>query len=166
LNGRKARGRKPTFQFYEEHLADDVFTVYRVYHLNELLYVGHSLHFLQRLATYKLRQTWWRDITHVTLNHFTSEYDARNAERLAIRTERPKYNIQGKPTGRLMEALLRASDKSSMHTSHARPYTGPGPRSASTAPSSTNGRGSSSDDDNPHNPGPGMIKRPTGRVKV
>lgn len=57
-----------------------------------LLYVGISLSAIRRLCEH--RQSPWTDnIANVTVEKFNSLEAAREAERAAIRTEKPRHNI-------------------------------------------------------------------------
>lgn len=146
-SGRRARGRPPIAQYYEERLPNDEASLYRVYHHTELLYVGISLSFLQRLATHS-RRPWWREVTHITTTHFSSRLEADIAERIAIRNEQPKYNIVGK-TGKLLTADVVAYARQRANRNISDRY-----RSA-TAPPQTLAPAT-----------PGRIRRPTGRIPV
>ena len=60
----------------------------------ELLYVGVSLSAISRLISHK-RSAWAKEITRVEIENCGSREEAEKRERLAIRTEKPKYNVSG-----------------------------------------------------------------------
>jgi predicted GIY-YIG superfamily endonuclease len=73
-------------------------TLYRLFDQGgELLYVGISGRWVRRLASHAARQGWWDDVASVTRQPFPSRSEALEAEATAIRQERPRYNVQGKP---------------------------------------------------------------------
>ena len=63
---------------------------------NNLLYVGISLNALNRLYQHGGHSDWFDDIKIVKIEHFESRREAVNAERKAIKNEKPLYNIQHK----------------------------------------------------------------------
>jgi hypothetical protein len=60
-----------------------------------LLYVGISYNALTRLNQHKRTALWFKDIVNVTIEQFETRKEVEEAELIAIRTEKPKYNIQG-----------------------------------------------------------------------
>jgi hypothetical protein len=63
---------------------------------DELLYIGISLSALQRLTGHRRHgSSWLTQITRVQIEYFPTEKEARQAETLAIRSERPLYNKAG-----------------------------------------------------------------------
>jgi excinuclease UvrABC nuclease subunit len=60
-----------------------------------LLYVGVSLSVIHRLAGHRSRSRWFRQIARITVEWFANRGEALEAERLAIREEKPLYNIMG-----------------------------------------------------------------------
>jgi excinuclease UvrABC nuclease subunit len=60
--------------------------------MGELLYVGISVNVFQRTAVHALN-TWFRDVTQITIEHFSSVEEAKKAEELAIKIEKPKLNV-------------------------------------------------------------------------
>lgn len=58
-----------------------------------LLYVGISLNALLRLAQHQAASAWFLEITRVEIELFADRSAALEAEKRAIRDERPKYNI-------------------------------------------------------------------------
>ena len=57
-----------------------------------LLYVGISVSTPARLAQHRDSSEWFSRIDKITICHFETVADARNAEREAIATERPMFN--------------------------------------------------------------------------
>lgn len=66
--------------------------LYRLFHEDELLYVGITLNIDQRLAAHRTQKTWWNDVTRVGLEMHDSRESADHAETVAIQTENPRYN--------------------------------------------------------------------------
>lgn len=66
-----------------------------------LLYVGQSCWPGVRMGVHQNRSPWFREVSSITVEHFPSEQEARDAEVRAIRRERPRYNVQRFP--RLVE---------------------------------------------------------------
>jgi predicted GIY-YIG superfamily endonuclease len=62
-----------------------------------LLYVGVSLSALARLGQHQANAHWFGCIANVTIQWFETRSEAMEAELAAIRSERPKYNIAGRP---------------------------------------------------------------------
>ena len=76
-----------------------------------LLWVGQSLNAIKRLQQH-IGSHWFREIVRVEITHFASREEARGAERQALATENPKYNIELEPippevTARRMAGILR-----------------------------------------------------------
>lgn len=72
------------------------FIVYRIFAPNaQLLYVGrtHLQQFPDRIR-YHRGAHWGGDIARVTLDFLPDREASKDAERLAIRTEKPRYNYQ------------------------------------------------------------------------
>ena len=68
-----------------------------------LLYVGISLNAVARLSSHR-RSGWFYQIRIVKVEHFASRQGALRAEDIAIKNEKPKYNIAGNA-----EAISRMS---------------------------------------------------------
>ena len=64
----------------------------------KLLYVGISLSAFARLSQHKDHSQWFEQIKTVTLESFDTREEAMAAERKAIRTENPQFNIAMKKT--------------------------------------------------------------------
>ena len=58
----------------------------------ELLYVGISGNVGRRLAQHDRTKDWAGRISHVAVEHHVTRSSAQAAERLAIRTEQPRFN--------------------------------------------------------------------------
>jgi len=65
---------------------------------NNLLYVGISLSTFNRLSQHKDHSGWFYGITNVTIEHFPTREEALAAERKAIKSENPKFNIASRKT--------------------------------------------------------------------
>ena len=72
----------------------------------ELLYVGMSISSLFRLAGHK-RSSWFPQIRKITIEHYSSKQAARIEEIVAIRTENPRYNIDGVKAKHRLSPFLR-----------------------------------------------------------
>lgn len=69
-------------------------TLYRFHdHDDVLLYVGISIAPWNRWRAHRRLKPWWHEVAHITLERYHRD-DLRTAEKLAIRTELPRYNIQ------------------------------------------------------------------------
>lgn len=60
---------------------------------NELLYVGISLSAVARLSQHKKHANWFNTITRVEIETFDTRMQVVKAEKIAIKAERPLYNI-------------------------------------------------------------------------
>jgi hypothetical protein len=90
----------------------DMNAVYRMYgHTGELLYVGMSGH-LRRFDDHAVKR-WFPLISRIVLEWHDTEAAARVAERRAIQTERPRYNLAATPKlrRRKMPALAYTAAK-------------------------------------------------------
>ena len=69
-------------------------TLYRFFDIHgNLLYVGISAKFGNRLAAHAREKLWFSFATTVTLEHFATREEAEGAEAVAIQTEHPSQNI-------------------------------------------------------------------------
>lgn len=67
--------------------------LYRHFDANdELLYVGVSVNPFERTGEHKLKSRWFKKITTIKIEWYENRDDAEDAEFLAIRDEKPKYN--------------------------------------------------------------------------
>ena len=148
-SGRRARGQPPRLDYYVEHLPDGHGILYRCYNSEEqLIYVSTSFSFIRRLATQHLHP-WFTEIAEIVFVHFPDADSALEAERIAIRNEQPKYNIQSK--------LHERSDAQQTRITKQQPPKPPTPPKPPAKPLNTPTLSTAT---------PGMIRRPTGRVQV
>lgn len=70
-------------------------TLYRFWQDETLLYVGISSQHVQRMRAHSKSAAWWDRVTHATFEHFASRQEVADAERDAIRLEKPEHNIVG-----------------------------------------------------------------------
>lgn len=77
------------------HKGSSLIDLYRLFDSSgTLLYVGISLSALQRGLQHRRLKDWWVDVSRMEIQHFSSRRDAEAAECQAIRSERPRYNVQ------------------------------------------------------------------------
>jgi predicted GIY-YIG superfamily endonuclease len=68
-------------------------TLYRFYNAdNELLYVGISGNWRNRLHQHERNSEWWNDVCYIKLEKFTTRVLVEDAEKRAIITEKPIWN--------------------------------------------------------------------------
>lgn len=71
-----------------------LYDVYRYYDINDrLLYVGMSISAVKRLQMHKSKARWIDRVTTIRIEKFHSKREALNAEKKAIETERPEFNV-------------------------------------------------------------------------
>lgn len=58
-----------------------------------LLYVGVSIHPFARMGQHKHDKSWWGEVASTTIERFPDRKAVLEAERTAIVTEKPRYNI-------------------------------------------------------------------------
>lgn len=81
-------------------------TLYRFFSEDgDLLYVGISLHMINRLASHRSGKRWWATVRNITLDHHPNYESARLAEKIAIRDEAPRYNLADLPRLPLKERI-------------------------------------------------------------
>lgn len=69
--------------------------LYRAYsHEGVLLYIGISLSVFARLSGHSKTANWFSSLAHIKVQHFATRRGAMEAEKKAISTERPLYNVQ------------------------------------------------------------------------
>lgn len=68
-------------------------TLYRFWQDETLLYVGISIDPFKRAARHRTTAVWWDKITHVTFEYFDTREAVDHAETVAIRVEKPVYNM-------------------------------------------------------------------------
>ena len=69
-----------------------------------LLYVGITMNPQLRLRDHRISQPWFSEVAQITLEHFGSRQELAMAERAAVRTESPKYNVVRYSSGRVGES--------------------------------------------------------------
>jgi hypothetical protein len=70
-------------------------TLYRFTDENgRLLYVGISSGALRRFTQHQGDKGWWREVTDIGIEHYETRAEVVAAERAAILTESPAYNVQ------------------------------------------------------------------------
>lgn len=84
--------------------------LYRLYTAgrNDLLYVGISRNFANRLTQHRNDKKWWPEVGAVDVECFPSEREAAIAERAAIQSESPRYNVahaKPLPRGRMSPGI-------------------------------------------------------------
>jgi excinuclease UvrABC nuclease subunit len=68
--------------------------VYRMYDSKgDLLYIGKSQSFLSRVQQHAETKTWWTEVANISVTHYPCRCTTEDAERDAIRAEKPKYNV-------------------------------------------------------------------------
>jgi predicted GIY-YIG superfamily endonuclease len=79
-------------------------TLYRLYDLeDQLLYVGISSKWHERFHQHEKLQPWWDSVTKITLERFDSREQVVEAERVAIKVEKPSENKQHSQTYESMQ---------------------------------------------------------------
>jgi len=74
-------------------------TLYRLFDDDgQLLYVGISSNWRERFHAHEKNQSWWDLVTNITLERFESREAVAEAERVAIKLERPSKNKQHSQT--------------------------------------------------------------------
>lgn len=69
-------------------------TLYRMFDSNgRLLYVGITAHPPARFRSHQEQKYWWERVTQITVQNFDSRAELEEAERVAIVTETPFYNV-------------------------------------------------------------------------
>lgn len=70
--------------------------VYRAFDIDgQLLYVGISMNLSGRLDKHR-RSAWWPEVDEIVVEWFDGREAAKVAEREAILTEEPIYNVAGR----------------------------------------------------------------------
>lgn len=72
-----------------------------------LLYVGISLSAAHRASQHRASQSWWRQVSTMTVEHFNRREDAARFEVLAIARERPVHNLASRPKNPLRWREIR-----------------------------------------------------------
>jgi predicted GIY-YIG superfamily endonuclease len=83
----------PMFSMWEIDM-DVPTTLYRLYsEQGELLYVGISVRVEQRMYEHSQSKWWWLEVEHQVLTQCPTRREALELEELAIKGEKPKFNI-------------------------------------------------------------------------
>lgn len=70
-------------------------TLYRLFNeQDQLLYVGISSKWYERFHQHEKTQPWWLSVAKITLENFETRDEVVEAEKLAIRLEKPLHNKQ------------------------------------------------------------------------
>ena len=69
--------------------------VYRMFDEHgDLLYIGKSGNYFQRMETHMKDKPWWGQVANITVTHYPCRCTCEDGEREAIQLEMPKYNVQ------------------------------------------------------------------------
>lgn len=91
-------------------------TLYRLFdNEDRLLYVGISSKWYERLHQHEKNQPWWNTVATIKLEQFDSRSEVEEAEKLAIKTEKPLHNRQHSMT---FEGNQEHFDKLKFYTFH------------------------------------------------
>lgn len=77
---------------------------------NALLYVGISLSTFTRLSQHRDHSQWFKKVARVSIEHFPTREEAIAAEKKAIKTEAPMFNIAHKKTAREIEQEIKEAE--------------------------------------------------------
>lgn len=84
-------------------------SLYWYYDKNELLlYVGITGRGMSRNSEHNKSKPWWEFVAHQKVEHFDSRHKALAAEKRAIQTYMPPFNVQHNPEHGAAEAAYRA----------------------------------------------------------
>lgn len=76
------------------NFADEPQVLYRMFDADgSLLYVGITVHVGGRFDHHRRNKPWWTDVARIELQHFPDRGSVEDAERDAVVSERPRYNI-------------------------------------------------------------------------
>ena len=69
-------------------------TLYRLFNADdELLYIGITQRQMVRFHQHSRDKGWWSEVARIRIEHYPTREDVERAERDAIRSEKPRYNI-------------------------------------------------------------------------
>lgn len=75
--------------------SSNTFVLYRFYAADDsLLYVGLTRNPGRRIDKHAGEKSWWSDVARIEIAHFDSLPELREAERMAIQSEKPRHNIR------------------------------------------------------------------------
>jgi len=66
--------------------------LYRMYSKGHLLYIGISSDVLRRFNQHAESKPFWTSVDKILIEHYDSREELEEAERLAIKAERPEFN--------------------------------------------------------------------------
>lgn len=76
----------------------EVTDLYRHFNLEgELLYVGISINAFERYKQHAIEKDWFDSVINMTVERFSTRQQALEAEKAAIKAEKPKYNVVHNP---------------------------------------------------------------------
>jgi hypothetical protein len=104
---------KQKYLFFIERGIKPVCCLYRLYHPNgDLLYVGISLEALRRQTQHKYDKDWYGpEVCQILIEPFAMREEAIEAERIANRTEFPKYNITHNRRRHPIQELIKVTQE-------------------------------------------------------
>ena len=70
------------------------YVLYRFFDKDEmLLYVGITMNPVGRFKNHRWSKPWWTAISRISMEHFASVDEVKTAERNAIKSEHPIWNV-------------------------------------------------------------------------
>ena len=75
----------------------------------DLLYVGITVAGLRRFSAHRRVKPWWHLVQQIDVEHFATRAEAIAAERDAIKTELPRFNVVHSPAAQPSSEGLRSS---------------------------------------------------------
>lgn len=86
----------------------EVHVLYRFYSQpGELLYVGITNNPPSRFVQHRTQKDWWTEVSRIDLQSFSTRDDLAAAEREAIKSEHPRYNVTHNRNGALSQRDTR-----------------------------------------------------------
>lgn len=76
------------------------FVVYRVYDNKQLLYIGATQRFQQRMWEHYKSTHWWPENPRVTKEYYLNRKDMLEAETFAINLDKPVHNVKRRKTAK------------------------------------------------------------------
>lgn len=75
--------------------APELHVLYRFFNTaGVLLYVGITNSVWRRIASHEAVQPWWAEVASATMEHHPDRKSLTHAERAAIKSEHPLYNVR------------------------------------------------------------------------
>lgn len=89
-----------------------------------LLYVGVSLNVVIRLTQHRIASKWYDEIRRIDVEPFPDKLSALKAEAIAIRNEKPRHNISGRRSSKLLpkDKIRRLSRNSGIELEEEEPF--------------------------------------------